>query len=191
MRAHQDRRRGAGDGQGAARRSTLRLATTFTGFAQDATASPPSVIDAGGETRAYPRPLSRQRRRRAQHRAQGARHRFRGLHLCRPHPQHRGGLRFQAAWLCPPQLHLRSGGMVEPVPLERPARALAGAFSDRARGRSGRADEARSAPGAPSALPRRPAAISRSSAPIFMSCISAWRRASGRAAPSSPATPRT
>ncbi len=94
--------------------------------------------------RAAPRRLvPRQRRRRAQHRAQGARHRVRGLHLSRPHAQHRSRLRFHAARLCAPQLHLRSRRVVEPVPLERPAGALARAFSDLARGRSRRAPRAR------------------------------------------------
>ena len=98
------------------------------------------------------RRLSRQRRRRAQHRPQGARYRVRGLHLSRPHPQHRGRLRFQAARLYRAQLHLRSRGVVEPVSLEGSARPLARPFPDRARGGRGGAHASGRAAGAAAAI---------------------------------------
>ena len=91
------------------------------------------VRQSGGRGGNDRRPLSCQRRGRAQHRAQGPRHRVRGFYLRRPHAEHRSRLRFHAARLCAPQLHFRSGRVVEPVPLERAAGPLARAFPDRSR----------------------------------------------------------
>ena len=86
-----------------------------------------------GEDEIIAGPLHRQRRRRAQHHPQGPRHRVRGLHLSGSHAQHRGRLRFPHHGYARAQLHLRSGRVVEPVPLEGPARPLARALSDRSR----------------------------------------------------------
>ena len=134
MRAHQDRRGGAQARQGASQHRAAavdHLHVVHAGRRRRDRAGDQS----GGRDRDDPRRLSRQRRRRAQHRAQGPRHRVRGLHLSRPHLEHRGRVRFPPARLYRAQLHLRSRRMVEPVPLEGPARPLARAFSDRARRR--------------------------------------------------------
>ena len=100
---------------------------------------------AGGVAHVLTRPARASDRRRlpgerggrAQHRAQGSRHRVRGVHLFGPHAQHRGGVRFPPARLHRAQLHLRSRRVVEPVSLEGPARPLARALPDRAGRRRG------------------------------------------------------
>ena len=59
----------------------LRLNSTFTAFTQARSGVTATVHKSGGRERDGRRRLSRLRRRRAQHRAQGARHRVRRLHL--------------------------------------------------------------------------------------------------------------
>ena len=140
----------------------------------------------GGDDRG---PLYRERGGRAQHHPQGSRHRVRGLHLSGPHAQHRGRLRFPPARLRGAQLHFRSGRVVEPVSLERPARSLARAFPDRS------PTTIRDAIQRPEALQARlqascrPAAITRSAAATSTRCTSGSRRSSAPAARSWPAIP--
>ena len=104
--------------------------------------------------RDHQRQLSGQRRRRAQHRAEGSQRRVRGLHLSGAHHQHRGRLRFPQARLHRAQLHLRSGRIFQSVPLEGPAGPLAHPLPDQHRRRRERAEAARGAAAAPAEIPR-------------------------------------
>ena len=188
MRAHQDRRGGARAWPRRTRCIDLRLSLDLHAIHAERVGRHRDVHQSRRRERDGRWRLSRRLRGRAQHRAQGARHRVRRLHLFRSHPQHRGRLRLPPPRLRRAQLHLRPQGMVEPVSLERAARPLARAFS----GRAARIDEAACRPEALQArlqgfLPR--ASRSTSSAAISTPCISASRKNSASAAPSSPAMP--
>jgi hypothetical protein len=123
----------------------LRLRTTFNAFEQNADRVIARVTNPAGEEDVI--------EGRPQHHPQGPRHRLRRLHLSGPHAQHRGRLRFPPARLRGAQLYLRPGRMVEPVSLEGPARPLARAFSDRARGGPRRLAAAGGAAGAAAGVP--------------------------------------
>src|SRR5262245_1946272 len=132
MRAHQDRRGSAQAGEGASQYRGSPLDRVHGVHARqrrrDGMGNQP-----GGGIRIHLWRLSRQRRRHAQHRAQGPRHRVRRIHLSRSHLEYRSRLRFPKARLYRAQLHLRSGRMVEPVSLEGSARPLAYSLSRRGR----------------------------------------------------------
>ena len=111
----------------------VRMATEFTGFEQKADAVSVEVRNAAGERETI----------RASYlvSCEGARsvarkdldRRIRRIHLSRAHHQHRGCLRFQEARLHRAQLHLRSGRIFQPVPLEGPAGPLAHPLPDQHR----------------------------------------------------------
>ena len=190
MRADQDRRGGDEARQGASRHRPAAVDELHRRSRRTPTASPPPSSIPAARRKSIPGRYHRQRRGRAQHHPQGPRHRVRGLHLFRPHAQHRGRLRFPPARLHRAQLHLRSRRVVEPVPLARAARPLARAFPDQGeRDRRGIAPSRGVAAQAAGAS-CRPARISRSSAATSTPCISGSRPGSAPAARSSPATPR-
>ena len=85
MRAHQDRRGSAEAGQGASRDRAAAVDRVHGFSAGRRRRHRHGRRIRRARSEAIARQLSRQRRRRAQHRAQGSRHRVRGLHLPRPH----------------------------------------------------------------------------------------------------------
>ena len=190
MRAHQDRRRGAEARQGASQYRAAHGHRRSRRFTQDADGVTAQVTNPRGRDRNDPRRLSRQRRGRTQHRPQGPRHRVRRLHLSGADAEHRGRLRLPQSRLYRAQLHLRSGGVVEPVPLEGPARPLARALPDRPNDD----ENALTRPEAMQARLQRFLPTGKDfdmSAATSTPCTSGWRRNSAPAARSWPATPRT
>ena len=192
VRAHQDHRGSAEDGEGASadrgadghRIRRVRADAAMPCWSRSRT--PPAttetirgsyLVSAEGA-----RSIARKRPER----------RIRGLHLSRAHDQHRGGLRFHAARLYRAQLHLRSGRILQPVPLEGPAGPLAHPLPDRHRRRRGRVEAPRGVAEAAASSSSASTAISKSAAAISTPCISAWREQIPRAAAWCwPATPRT
>ena len=169
----------------------VRMATEFTGFEQKADAVSGRGQERRGRARDDPRELSRELRGRAQRRPQGPRSRIRRLHLSRAHHQHRGRLRLQEARLHRAQLHLRSGRVFQPVPLEGPAGPLAHPLPDQHRRRRERAEAAARRCKRGSGNSSASTTISKSAAATSTRCISASPPSSASAAWCSRATPPT
>ena len=169
----------------------LRLNTEFISFTQDADGVTARVVNPAGEEEIIAGRYHRQRRGRAQHRAQGPRHRVRGLHLRRSYAQYRSRLRFHPARLCPPQLHFGSDRVVEPVSLERAARPLARAFPDRSERRRSRAHAAGGVADADAGLPADRQAVRHRRQQSLRGASARRARNSASAAPSWRAIPRT